>query len=111
MNIPIETVRALICGGENAQQPQLTGKITTLEPNGENTIVVLDRGFVYIGKTRIVGDYCEISNARNIRVWGTKNGLGELKDGPKTETKLDDVGRVVAPLRAVIHFITCSRDW
>ena len=109
MEIPIETLRALICGGE---KPQNTSQsVSSLAPKGETTIVVLDRGFVYVGKARVDGDYVEITNARNIRVWGTKNGLGELRNGPLPETKLDEVGRVVAPLRAVIHYITCSRDW
>lgn len=46
-----------------------------------------------------------IANAKNIRYWGTKNGLGELRDGPLKETKLDPIGEVIAPLRAVIHFV------
>lgn len=108
MEVPIDTLKALICGNENA--PRAANR-SCLEPKGETTITVLDRGFVYVGKTRIDGDYVEILNALNIRAWGTKKGLGELKDGPKPETKLDEVGRVVAPLRAVIHFITCSCDW
>jgi hypothetical protein len=74
-------------------------------------IVVADRGFVYVGKTVIEGDYVRMTNARNIRVWGTTNGLGELVGGPTPSTKLDTVGEVLIPLRAVIHFITCSRDW
>lgn len=71
---------------------------------GQN-IVVLDRGFVYVGNVVISGDFVEISNAKNIRYWGTKNGLGELREGPLKETKLDPIGEVIAPLRAVIHFV------
>ena len=71
---------------------------------GEN-IVVLDRGFVYVGNVVIDGDFVQITEAKNIRYWGTKNGLGELRDGPLKETKLDDIGEVIAPLRAVIHFV------
>ena len=74
-------------------------------------IVVLDRGFVYVGKVTINGDSVLIENARNVRYWGTKSGLGELTGGPTKETKLDDVGVVIAPMRAVIHFIKCTRDW
>jgi len=68
-------------------------------------IVVLDRGFVYIGVTTIEGDWCVIENAKNIRVWGTTKGLGELVGGPTSSTKLDQVGTVRAPMRAVISVI------
>jgi hypothetical protein len=68
-------------------------------------IVVLDRGFVYVGATKIEGDFVVINNAKNIRVWGTSKGLGELRAGPLPDTKLDVVGTVRAPLRALIHLI------
>lgn len=68
-------------------------------------IVVLDRGFVYIGNVEIDGDWCVITDAKNIRVWGTTDGLGELVNGPTKTTKLDSVGTVRAPMRAVISVI------
>jgi hypothetical protein len=68
-------------------------------------IVVLDRGFVYVGNTVIEGDWCVMTNAKNIRVWGTTKGLGELVSGPLKDTKLDSVGSLRAPLRAVISII------
>lgn len=68
-------------------------------------IVVLDRGFVYVGRVTIEDDWCIIKDAKNIRVWGTTNGLGELVGGPTKNTKLDPVGSVRAPMRAVIHII------
>lgn len=77
------------------------------KPMGQN-IVVLDRGFVYVGDVHISGDFLQITNAKNIRYWGTKNGLGELRDGPRPETKLDVVGDVIAPLRALIHLVPCK---
>lgn len=47
-----------------------------------------------------------IENAHNIRVWGTSEGLGELvRNGPTSDTKLDSVGTVRAPMRAVISVI------
>ena len=68
-------------------------------------IVVLDRGFVYIGNVTIENEWCVINNAKNIRTWGTTNGLGELVKGPTKTTKLDQVGTLRAPMRAVIHII------
>jgi len=72
---------------------------------GPIKIAVLDRGFVYIGRALIDGDFLLINNAKNIRVWGTTNGLGELVNGPTKNTKLDLVGRVQVPLRALISLI------
>jgi hypothetical protein len=76
-------------------------------------IVVLDRGFVYVGNVVHDGEWCVISNARNIRYWGTKAGLGELASkGPQEKTILDFVGSVRAPARAVISLIhTEEKAW
>lgn len=74
---------------------------------GQN-IVVLDRGFVYVGNVRDEGDYVIITNAKNIRVWGTKNGLGELRNGPLSSTILDIVDEVRACKHAVQHMIPCK---
>ena len=69
-------------------------------------IVVLDRGFVYVGNVEHSKDWCVIHNSRNIRQWGTTKGLGELAlGGPTKDTKLDVVGTVRAPARAVISLI------
>ena len=68
-------------------------------------IVVLDRGFVYIGNVVTDGEWCIISNAWNIRRWGTTRGLGELADGPTGDTVVDKVGIVRAPMTALQHLI------
>lgn len=73
--------------------------------DGEIKIVVLDRGFVYVGATKIEGDFVIIQNALNLRVWGTTKGLGELVSGPTTKTVTDKVGTIRAPVRALIHMI------
>lgn len=74
---------------------------------GQN-IVVLDRGFVYVGNVIELPDRVIIRNAKNIRVWGTTKGLGELREGPLTGTKLDVVGEVIAYRAAIIHFVPCK---
>lgn len=69
-------------------------------------IVVLDRGFVYVGDVKEDGDNIVITDAKNIRRWGTTRGLGELAlEGPKENTRLDAVGIVRAPRRALITLI------
>ena len=75
------------------------------ETAGDIKIVVLDRGFVYVGRVAMEGDFVVITNAKNIRVWGTKTGLGQLVGGPTSETKLDTVGTVRAPMRALVSLI------
>jgi hypothetical protein len=73
-------------------------------------IIVADRGFVYVGHVEIADDWCVVTRAKNIRVWGTSKGLGELVNGPTTTTKLDTVGTVRIPMRAVISIIDVSAD-
>ena len=75
------------------------------KPDGEYKIVVLDRGFVYVGAAKVEGDFVVIQNAKNIRIWGTTKGLGELVSGPLPKTVVDKVGTVRATLRAVISII------
>ena len=75
-------------------------------------IVVADRGFVYVGQTVVNGDMVTITDARNIRKWGTTKGIGQLAlSGPTNDTVLDAAGEVVVPLKAVIHFIKCKTNW
>jgi hypothetical protein len=68
-------------------------------------IVVLDRGWVYVGKVSCDEQWVKIEGAHNIRRWGTSKGLGELVDGPKDNTVLNATGTVNAPLRALIALI------
>ena len=83
--------------------------IPPVKPNtdGPIKIVVLDRGFVYVGcvAADAPDGFLKLTNASNIRVWGTTKGLGELVAGPTHKTKLDSVGTISAPLRAVISLI------
>lgn len=77
--------------------------------NGTKHIVVLDRGWVYVGDVTREDDFLRIDNAWNIRRWGTSKGLGELAhEGPKRNTQMDPAGIVRAPLRAVIALLDCS---
>lgn len=77
---------------------------------GDIKIVVLDRGFVYIGRVSLDPDFVTITKAQNIRVWGTSKGLGELTHGPLSGTKLDNVGTVRAPTRALISLIDVEQS-
>jgi hypothetical protein len=80
------------------------------QPSGPIKIVILDRGFVYVGHTEIDGNFVKITSAKNIRYWGTTKGLGELVNGPLKDTKLDAAGSVTAPLRAVIALVDVEQS-
>lgn len=74
-------------------------------------IIVLDRGFCFAGNAEVKGGEVTITEAVNIRRWGTSKGLGELAaEGPKSETKLDPTGTVRAPISSLVFSleITCQ---
>lgn len=84
----------------------------------EKTIVVLDRGFVFIGAvvrgdpwTTIGDPWITIEDAKCIRYWGTTKGLGQLAlEGPQPKTILDETGTVTAPVSSVIALIDVRSD-
>ena len=65
------------------------------ECEGDIKIVVLQRGWVYIGRFERNGNDCKLHNSYCIRVWGTTQGLAELVNGPTSSTKLDKCNGVV----------------
>jgi hypothetical protein len=87
---------ALITGDECNPVPSRAPKMQ---------IVVLERGFVYIGMVTVDGGWVYVNQARNIRKWGTTKGLGELVNGPLKDTILDRVGTLKAPLRSLVSLI------
>ena len=105
----LDNLKALIeiANSLSGQTQSLSGQTQTNDPTGQH-IAVLDRGFVYVGECSFAGDWLTIDKAKNIRVWGTKNGLGELRDGPLKETVLDECGSVLVPRKAIIHLIPCK---
>lgn len=66
--------------------------------SGDLKIVVLQRGWVLIGRFQEHGltTKCRLNNAQVIRSWGTTQGLGELAlKGKQPNTKLDPTNGVV----------------
>lgn len=74
----------------------------------EVKIVVLDRGFIFVGHVTQDDQSIYIDNASCIRRWGTTQGIGELCNGPLPETILDRAGVIRAPVRALIFTIDCD---
>ena len=83
------------------------------EFTGDIKIVILQRGWIYIGKFARNGNDCVLHNAYNIRVWGTTKGLPELVNGATSSTKLDKCEGVVEfDWLTVVHTITVnSKKW
>ena len=75
---------------------------------GDVKIVILQRGWVFIGRLERIGNDCKLHNASNIRVWGTTNGLGQLVEGPTKDTKLDYTGLVEFDYLTVVATITVN---
>jgi hypothetical protein len=76
-------------------------------------IVVLQRGWVVVGKFREVSEVeHELTDASVIRYWGTTKGLGELVAGPTSATKLDPCGRVsFHPMAVVLKLDAEESAW
>ena len=93
---------------------ELNGEIYVKEGSGEPKnsdikIVVLQRGWVMIGRYSKDGDICTLENAHVIRTWGTTKGLGELAlDGKQSSTKLDKAGHVEFHVLTVVATINCD---
>ncbi len=65
-------------------------KSEQIENNGELKIVILQRGWVMVGRLERNGSDCKLHNAAVVRKWGTTKGLGEIaQNGPTKDTVLD----------------------
>ena len=72
-------------------------------------VIIAERGWVYVGRVRRDGDQIVITDAQNVRRWGTTKGLGELAlDGPTGDTALDYYGTVRIHVLAVCGTIDCD---
>lgn len=79
--------------------------------DGEIRIVILQRGWVYIGRFSRNGTICKLTNAYNIRIWGTTKGLPELVNGPTSKTVLDKCdGYIEFDWLTVIHTISVNPE-
>ena len=76
------------------------------------SIVLLDRGWVFVGKL----SYDEsgsgvLTNAANIRRWGTTAGLGEIQHGPTSKTVLDPCPLPVRFSSCILTFDVSEEGW
>lgn len=102
----------------NVETITVNGKTYYSEPpqnkeyQGDIKIVILQRGWVMIGKLERNGADCKLHRASVIRNWGTTKGLGELAaEGKKKDTKLDPCGGVVEfDFLTVVATISVNED-
>jgi len=80
----------------------------------EVRIVILQRGWVMVGRFERKGSDCKLTDASVIRSWGTTKGLGEIAEaGPTASTKLDKCnGTVEFDYLTVVATISCNeKKW
>jgi hypothetical protein len=81
---------------------------------GPIKIVVIERGFVYVGHVEEVEDEEKgeflIRSARSLIRWGSSQHLGELVNGPLENTKLGAPCVVRVRESQVIHMIEVNQD-
>ena len=65
---------------------------------------------LFYGRVEADGDQVTLTNARCIRKWGTKQGLGQLVGGPTAQTILDPAGTVRLHVLAVVATYDASED-
>ncbi|MBP9706795.1 MAG: hypothetical protein KBD78_04075 [Oligoflexales bacterium] len=74
-------------------------------------IVILQRGWIVVGRYFKDGENCRIENGYVIRVWGTDRGIGQLaEEGPTRLTKLDKSRTIRFHELTVIAVIDCDES-
>jgi hypothetical protein len=72
-------------------------------------ILILQRGWVYVGKPTQAGNIITLHDAKCIRIWGTTNGIGELAEkGPLEKTKLDSCPDVRCHVLTTVAIVDCN---
>ena len=83
---------------------------TPVAKSDEVRIVIGQRGWVWVGRYSTDWEEVILRDAKNIRRWGTTQGLGELCAGPLVETVLDPVGTIRLHQLAVVATYDCDSE-
>ena len=74
-------------------------------------IVILQRGWVMVGRLSTASDLVKLTDARVVRYWGTTKGLGQLAaEGPTSKTILDPIGTVMAHQLTTVAVVDCNPE-
>lgn len=80
-------------------------------PIGDVKIVILQRGWVFVGRLSKDDEQYTLNNAKVVRVWGTSKGLGEIAlNGPTTKTILDPAGTVEFHALTVVAILNADES-
>lgn len=72
-------------------------------------ITVVNSGWIFLGLNTVEDNCLIISQAENIRQWGTSEGLGQIAMNGKTKNTIaDPYGLVKVPLNQVLFTIDCD---
>ena len=78
---------------------------------GDRHIVVLDRGWIFVGNLSCKDDVYTLSNCKNIRKWST-GGFGALSRSAKESgATMDDAAPLRFDKRAMIFVVPVGADW
>ena len=82
------------------------------EITGDIKIVILQRGWIMVGRFEKNGTDCKLHDASVIRSWGTTKGLGEIaKNGVTDKTILDKCyGVVEFDYLTVVAMVACENN-
>lgn len=104
--------------GEAKELSALFGNATTtprvlFKYTGEFRIVVLQFGWVFVGALHTLpSGEIELRGARNVRRWGTSKGIGELKNGPLSDTTFEPSEDIIFNPAALVFTIeTEAKQW
>lgn len=74
-------------------------------------ILILQRGWVVVGRYAKDGDEHVLTDAAVVRLWGTTKGIGQIAlAGPTPNTVLDKAGTVRAHQLATVMVIDCDEQ-
>jgi hypothetical protein len=91
----IKTIRESVCMGDE---------------KGRN-IVVLDRGWIFVGDLKRVDGGYLLTNASNIRSW-QKGGFGALTNSPdEADAKLDPCKPIWFRERSMLFYVPVGEGW
>lgn len=83
-------------------------------PEDENIrILILQRGWVVVGRFSQEGTECRITNGYIIRRWGSSAGLGQLAaGGPRDDTILDPITTLCVHELGIVASLFCNpKHW
>lgn len=106
MELTIGDLRELLNGSEPLKRAIVSPPIQ----EESIKIVVLQRGWVVVGRYQRIGDEIRVRNASVVQVWGTTKGLGEICAGPTGKTVLDKCGDVRCPYLGVVATMDCDQE-